>query len=329
MRADTGWVFIDREFVPGPYVVREDGDALLINGQRVARARDDSRGRQGEPRFLGPRPGDDPRFVRSPWPRRPGMGGPRPMLDRGAAWVVHTLKDKSVVFASTDEPLVVFDDLTAIYLFKVLTGHRDKADALETVLDALPPHEDPQEWKQWLASYTMPPALQSDARGIVKQVDDVETRNEAAAAAVRRLNTLAYPLTVLGMVAAVLALGHLLRSLPKAAHEEVSEGQLAELRRACTTSTGLVAVLSALDLVWTILASQAGQMTELNPLGSRLIDDPLTLAAFKVTATLISCSLLFALRGHAAAQRAAWWLCLVCTVLTFRWLVMNSLFVGS
>lgn len=68
-------------------------------------------------------------------------------------------------------------------------------------------------------------------------------------------------------------------------------------------------------------------MRELNPLGSRLIDDPVQLSAFKIATTLLCCTLLYALRGHATARTAAWWLCLVCTVLTFRWLVANSLFV--
>ena len=38
--------------------------------------------------------------------------------------------------------------------------------------------------------------------------------------------------------------------------------------------------------------------------------------------------LLVALRKHHRAQVAAWWVCLILTVLTFRWLVLNSLFVA-
>jgi hypothetical protein len=43
--------------------------------------------------------------------------------------------------------------------------------------------------------------------------------------------------------------------------------------------------------------------------------------------TIASCALLVALRKHHRAQVAAWWVCLILTVLTFRWLVLNSLFV--
>jgi hypothetical protein len=52
------------------------------------------------------------------------------------------------------------------------------------------------------------------------------------------------------------------------------------------------------------------------------------LSIFKATATLLSCSLLLFLRRHPRAQLASWWLCLVCTLLTFRWLVLNSMFVA-
>jgi hypothetical protein len=35
------------------------------------------------------------------------------------------------------------------------------------------------------------------------------------------------------------------------------------------------------------------------------------------------------LRRHYIARLAAWWLCLACTILTFRWLMFNSMFLGS
>jgi hypothetical protein len=89
----------------------------------------------------------------------------------------------------------------------------------------------------------------------------------------------------------------------------------------------LIAALSGLDLVWTLLASHAGQMAELNPIGTQLLGNPLHLSLFKITATVASCSLLMFLRRHPRAQLATWWMCLICTVLTFRWLVLHSMFI--
>jgi hypothetical protein len=75
-----------------------------------------------------------------------------------------------------------------------------------------------------------------------------------------------------------------------------------------------------------LLASQAGVMHELNPLGAKLVNSPTALIAFKGAATFVAASLLASLRYHRRAQLAAWWLCLVCALVTCRWLVFNSMF---
>ena len=90
-------------------------------------------------------------------------------------------------------------------------------------------------------------------------------------------------------------------------------------------SLALVVVYSVLDLTWTILAHQAGQMLELNPLGSHLIENPLHLVVFKAGATGLAVGLLFVLRKYRRAQLAAWWVCLVCTLLTARWLTISPM----
>jgi len=51
------------------------------------------------------------------------------------------------------------------------------------------------------------------------------------------------------------------------------------------------------------------------------------LIAAKATIICGSVGLLYFLRHHRQAQTAAWWACLICTLLTFRWLTFNSMFV--
>ena len=88
----------------------------------------------------------------------------------------------------------------------------------------------------------------------------------------------------------------------------------------------LVAVLSFFDLGCTLLAQGSIGFVEINPLGSELLDSPALLAGFKLTSLLVGCAILLALRRYRGAQVASWWLCLVCTILTFRWATYGTLF---
>lgn len=68
-------------------------------------------------------------------------------------------------------------------------------------------------------------------------------------------------------------------------------------------------------------------MREINPIGGRLIDRPEQLILFKAVMTTLAIGLLFRLRRYRRAQLAAWWSCLVLTLLTVRWLTFNSMLV--
>ena len=83
--------------------------------------------------------------------------------------------------------------------------------------------------------------------------------------------------------------------------------------------------MSAVDLLWTIMAGQAGVMKEINPLAAGLIQTPTSLALFKVTATAIGCGLLYSFRDRRRVQEATWWMCLVCVLVTFRWVMFDSM----
>jgi hypothetical protein len=89
------------------------------------------------------------------------------------------------------------------------------------------------------------------------------------------------------------------------------------------------AVFSSIDLAWTILAVNANAIQELNPLGSHLIENPRHLVGFKVSITFSCLALLWLLRRHKRAQIAAWWICLVLTLITCRWLMIHSLYISA
>jgi hypothetical protein len=247
--------------------------------------------------------------------------------------IVHRLEEDSAIIAFDDRPFVVIESGDQVdQLLKHFVRRDLDAAALENLLGILAPADDHDHWKQWLATYEPPDQLVSRACDRVEQFEAVASANQAEVAAVRRIDQFSYPLSLIGMVLAVVASGHLLQSAP-ARHDHqpplLAQQSSPYMMRFVLIAAALVLALSMLDLAWTVLAAQAGQMRELNPLGRGLIDDPMMLAAFKLSATLLSCGLLVALRRYHCAQVASWWLCLVCTILTYRWLTFNSMFMGS
>jgi hypothetical protein len=225
-----------------------------------------------------------------------------------------------VVLATPDEQMELLRELARLEAVPRLRR--------VSIHDSLPPELDRAVWDRWVAEFSPTPEFVARAREHIGLFERAEREANAAAAATRRLHDWSYPLSLLGMVAAVLGFGHLLSHRPPVGTKALDIDASPLAIGVLTWSLGLVVLYSALDLTWTILAYQAGQMLEMNPLGSRLVDDPVKLMAFKAGATAVSVGLLFALRKYCKAQLAAWWICLVLTLLTARWLVMSSMFVA-
>src|SRR5690606_31604564 len=229
------------------------------------------------------------------------------------------LEDNVAIVAFTDQRLQVLTSAQSYFLLKLLV-EKDVPPKVIAEVKGIPdgPHA-AAVWDQWRQEFQPTAALRRQAEPIITEYETAEAENLAQIAAVRRFDAVAYPLTLLGMLLSVVAFGHLLMSLPNSREmrEGTSDGSVGISRdvvRATMISVFLVAALSSLDLVWTLLASQAGQMLELNPIASHFINDPLSLIAFKAAATLLGCGLLFGLRRHSRAQLASWWMCLVCTM---------------
>jgi Domain of unknown function (DUF5658) len=310
---ETGYLFADGRYIPPPYHIAVSPEGkVYVNGEVLP----------GEIGFGG---------ARGEYSR------PQPMPGRGFGWgrgfafrprehrhLQSRLEAEQVVVTFSDAQVVNLPDQTYHFL-KSLTDPDPTSEHFRALLAALPA-ETATRWRAWITGFDVPPDLQARAEEMIGGYEAALAENQAQIRAVRILDTIGYPLTVTGMLLAVIALGHLLMSVPNrmATHPEARR----ELPRATTISLVLIIAFSAFDLVWTILTAQSGQMREMNPIGSRLVDSPELLIGFKLAATGVGCGLLYALRRHGRAQLASWWLCLVCTVLTFRWLMFNSMFMA-
>lgn len=321
-RSEHGFVFLDGEYVPPPYNLKIVGTKFTIN-DRVATETPAS-------------PETDDLSRRAPFPpdRRGPRGrrefGPPPFPRPGEAKAIADLLDDGAVFVYfTGRPhLCLARTLTREEFLQCLVESEDRIGLIERLTNSLAHPADREQWRTWLVSYVPPPQLADRAQRDLSESAQLEKKGRDAYHSQQRLQSLAYPLTVLGMCLGVFALGHLLQSPPDNRLRAQSTRRCARHCRAAVISLVLIALLSGLDLTWTLLASQAGQMTELNPIGHQLLDQPTMLSALKVGSTFLSCGVLLMIRRHPRAQQATWWLCLICTVLTFRWLVLNSMFVA-
>lgn len=172
------------------------------------------------------------------------------------------------------------------------------------------------------------PLVAKKASGVLTELEIRNANDVRMSNALLRIEELAYPLTMAGMIVTVIAFGHLLSSSPEPGTGVTGQNSAPIAKMMVIRSIVFVVLLSSLDLIWTIMASQSGQMRELNPIASRYINNPTDLIAFKGLATLVGAALLIALRQYRQAQIASWWMCLVCTVLAFRWLTFHSMMTG-
>ncbi len=319
---DLGYLFIDGRYLPPPYEINLSSDTVSINGKEFAKdyfdlseyeqpiARDLSEMRGGRRMMHG-----GARFL---WRR--GGGSLRPL-----ARFSDELNGAKFGFV-----VVLFQHRPPLFLDGMRSGH-DLLAALARRSDFTPNappwtelEKEQQDTVQRLVSSFQPTDEFVDrASKDVQQVEEAAISGQQIAIANIWLDRISYPLTVFAMALVVLGFGHLLSNRPQ--HEP--EGtDWSKRRQFVAKSLTIVALLSAVDLIWTIAASSSGSMREMNPLGSEMITDPLQLFLFKASITSTSIGILYWLHRLPIAQVASWWCCLLMTLLTARWVVFQSMF---
>lgn len=304
---ESGYLFLDGAYLPPPYQVECTDEAVLVNGRELTCDLSEPEG--------GGR----------------GFGSWRGLsVGRAAALTLQAeLRTGSVVLSFAGQPKVLLDGGGSAYaLFKILTTRGDDFRRVSLV-ERLRPGFDLDAWNAWLDRYEAPPELRSRAANLINSFETSERRALAEIAATKRLNDWAYPLSMLGFGLIVLAMGHLLGGRPHAGQSAHGQDFSPQVIGAMNWTLALIALMSTLDMVWTILVAQAGQMREMNPIGSHLTENPRQLIGFKVGATFPSVALLWLLRSHKRAQIAAWWICLILVILAFRWMTVNSAWMAA
>ncbi len=304
--AKGGYLFIDGEYLAPPYEIRLEEERLLVNEREMTCV---------------------------PPQRSYGGRGFGPSREPSRRWSVSELygylHNNNVVMSFPNQPFWVLDTNSAYDLFKSLTATGQRSVRQVSVMEKLPEEFDRKIWDDWISRFVAPDDFKERAVVFVASFDSTQREAQANIRARRLMETLAYPLTVAGMVMSVLAIGHLLGGRPHAGKPTWGVDPSPEMVKALNWSLLFAAVFSSIDLILTILGANADQIRELNPIGQLWIEDPRHLAGFKVAVTFSCLALLWLLRKYKRAQIAAWWICLVLTLVTCRWVLMTSLFVTA
>lgn len=304
---ETGAVFIDGVYLPPPYVIRFDDETVTLNQRRCFQVPPAQAIRTEESRFREP------------------QSDALQNCDLAAEEALTTLQmDGIIVTDSTGQNLRLLNGGDA-YTFCEAMLAEDKSDALTQAFLRLSRDESRFEmWRSWFLSHKPQNELREFLEVQLAQFQEAESKDQARIAAVARLESCSYPLTLAGMLLGVIGLGHVLKWTVRSVVLEQTSGHGKQIAHCVGLALLLMLAMSAVDLAWTILAGQAGVMREVNPLAAGLIHSPLHLAILKVTATSLGCGILYACRHSHQVQNATWWMCLVCVLLTFRWVVFNS-----
>lgn len=330
---ENGLFFLNGKHIEAPYTVEATEETISVNGIAVSV---ESKPFRGGFNFDHDR-GFRGRGRRSGFGNRSHLGNPdrsddeprsefQPRTDFRNRWTANRVAEA----LDSNQFLLLFEQTGELIFVPEEFQHElcgtliDKSSATERLQSLAGPGAVSREttalWKEWLQNYTPPEQLVNQLTAMYDEGKQLEDENNREIAAMDRLESYSYPLTLLGMVVGVVALGHLLRWPRK--EDELEPGS--QTVRAVEIALWLMLGMALIDLAWTVLATQAGVMKEVNPVAEKLVSSPLQLAIFKTFATGIGFGIFYLWRQRRQIQVATWWMCLVCVLVTFRWIIFDS-----
>ncbi len=329
VQSPEGYLFIEGRYVQPPYDLRVTDEAVTINNQEFG-ADDFERTSAEENPMAWRRSGGGPITGTQQTRRFAGRRGFRTLdpLTRFSRQLEQVQLGATVVVFRQERPVVIDTMHEGYELFTAL-AEGTSIDFSSTLID---PADHPI-LNRLVSEFTPDASFRARVKEDLQAADALTLQGERSSAANRLVAKISYPLTLFAMIVVVLGFGHLLSNRPSqgpTSDGPTSDGSTSDgstdNRKVIIKSLSIIALLSLLDLVWTLAATHAGTMRELNPLGSQFIDDPTRLVVFKLLVTGTSLGILYALHRRPAAQVASWWCCLLMTLLTARWVVFQSMF---
>lgn len=313
---DGGMLVMDGRYLPGPYRIEATRESLQINER---------------PWEFDPSQADDsvrpqsiPVALRRMREHRSGGGGRGALTVRTARRLANLLQqDQVVVLNYNDEPRALPVSDQGYEFYRIMFNKTPSAEQKKQFTEWMSTQSGRDTWDAWLHIFVPDEGVRRIFGYRMNELSGRVRSSQDQSAALMELDQSSYALSVTAMLLAAIACCHMLR-WPRSGSLE-AEAARQRTTRATLGAIALVVAMSAVDLVWTILAYKAGVMKEVNPVAARFIDSPMQLAMFKAICTGTGILILFALRNRRTGQLASWWMCAVCVLLTVRWVVFDSL----
>lgn len=317
-----GCLIRDGEYVPPPYVVSSQGKSLLLNGRPLGgiRGKGLRDARDGGMPHISTEAAEEP-VANSVW------------LDPQAAAVLEASFARGRIerrlthgglFVQTEEGASIeFDVASGQAILSLLCSPQSRTEKIRTLLQRDDQGLDSRQWGLIVDRFVPTDELR-------RQIADYDRQSSICPEGIEIVRGTGsrgplYALTVAGMVLVVLAFGTILSTKPEAAdgwrHVDNSDSSI-QLVVKCLL---VMAVLSGFDLLCTVWTDSTGRFQEINPLAAGIIGSTAALIVFKVALTGLATGILWRLRRFRGAQLASWWICLLLTMLTVRWVVVESL----
>jgi hypothetical protein len=295
---NNGFVLIDGVSLDPPFELSKLADTITLNGQQLVLPQ--LRGGGGHAR--GPR---KERLRRHP---------ERSATHHSLGQIEGMLRLDGLILISKEGQCQILSPSRALPVLNVLSSQISRDEKLNALANFPSGNSGSAGWRDLLESFASSPLL-------AERLADAQARHAKPAASNPRVNN---ALSILGFLLAAVALGTLLLHRPDTGNgvRGINPEPLA-MRRVLQAGI-LLSVLAIYDLVATLTLTQAGLVVEVNPLASGFIHNPVTTTIFKLGITGIAIALLVALRRHRPAQVAAWWACVINTVLLLRWATVTS-----
>lgn len=286
MTVSSGFVFWDGQYQPLPYKLTEAEGCISLNG-----------------RPLGPKQHSELESMRNVADR----------LNRGDSLVL--LPGPSPRFVPTVTASMMFECILTSPGKPVTMINRSGWNPVGVSLD---------EWNQNFQNIVVTAEFRDRSQQLIAGVGEVRSQADWCVLTRSFFHQCGYLFTVTALVLVTLAVGQLLGSHRLLVSPESNLIDPKIIDWAFTGNLRLIVALAVLDLAWTIGAAGAGEMTELNPIGRRLIQSPWALTILKSTSTIIAVSIFHCCRLHPLVRKANWWACTVYMLVGMRWIFLSG-----